>query len=502
MRLPFPEYVPVVPVFYFAAILCAIQQLQGTNSTFSLLSFFYIILAATAFNVAGGFTRTTGAFIFFNSVLVVIIGLCMKAYLGEPADSNLVSPVLTMTVYVVGMGMMAIAAFLSRKVAPREGLLGKMVTDAKMQTATIGCLVTGVLIFVASLVLPAGNGSVLSALNQLNRFFPMAIILGVLNTIRRSGGTRSTSFPVILAMCGLFIVGVFGYSKEGMFAPFACWVLVAASQRYKLNRVQVVGCILVTIFSFYYLVPYSQYGRTFKEEGGAWNIETSISLLSNLGEVREQYFESATEANDDRLVSYYNNPQGFFDRLQMVSIDDAIINHTRLFGTFGGNLLIVSFENLVPHFLWPDKPAPLSGNIFAHEVGILSQDDNSTGVSFSSTAIGFHMLGWIGVFLLAPSLWFLLFTVFDSLCGDIRKSPWGLLVMLLYVHAAPEGDINSIVYMAFYSAFGIVFAAVIGAYLMPALGSVLIGPEGIVLRRGPRVRSVSNRALVPGSSQG
>src|SRR5271156_1147171 len=132
MRLPFPEYVPVVPVFYFAAILCAIQQLQGTNSTFSLLSFFYIILAATAFNVAGGFTRTTGAFIFFNSVLVVIVGLCMKAYLGEPADSNLMSPVLTMGVYVVGMGMMTVAAYLSRKVAPREGLLGKMVTDAKM----------------------------------------------------------------------------------------------------------------------------------------------------------------------------------------------------------------------------------------------------------------------------------------------------------------------------------------------------------------------------------
>ncbi len=260
MRLPFPEHVPLVPTFYFAAILCGIQQLQGTNSNFTLLSFFYIMLAATGFNVAGGFTRTTGAFIFFNSVLGVIIGLCMKAYLGEPADSNLLCPVLTMAVYVAGMGMMTVAAFLSRKVSPKESLLGRLVTDAKLQTATVGSLLTGFLIYFAGAVLPGGNGSVLSALNQLNRFLPMAIILGVLNSIRRSGGTRSTNLPVVLAIGCLFLFGVFGYSKEAMFSPFACWILVAASQRFRLSRAQVVGCILFTIFIFYYLVPYSQYG--------------------------------------------------------------------------------------------------------------------------------------------------------------------------------------------------------------------------------------------------
>jgi len=502
MRLPFPEHVPMVPVFYFAVILCAIQQLQGTSSNFSLLAFFYIILAATGFNVAGGFTRTTGAFIFFNSVLGCIIGLCMKAYLGERADSNLATPVLTMAVYVGGMAMMTVAAYLSRKVAPKNALLGKLVTDAKLQTATVGSLVTGFLLYFAGFVLPGGNGSVLSALNQLNRFFPMAIILGVLNTIRRSGGTRSTNLPVILAIGGLFTLGLLGYSKEAMFAPFACWILVAASQRYNLNRAQIVGCILATIFTFYYLVPYSQYGRTYKEESGAWNIGTSLSLLSNLGEVREQYLEAATEANDARIQAYFDRPQGFFDRLQMISMDDALVNHTKQFGLFGGYPIIQSFENVVPHVLWPDKPTLLSGNVYAHEVGLLGEEDDTTGVSFSSTAVAYHMLGWPGIFLVAPALWFLLFTVFDSLCGDIRKSPWGLLVMVLYVHAAPEGDTNSIIYMTFYSAFGIVFAAVVGAYLMPALGSVLIGPEGIALRRGPRVRSAPNRLLVPDSSKG
>ena len=92
MRLPFPDHVSLATVCYFAGTLCVIQLLQGTNPTFSLLSAGYIVAAAMAFNVGGGFTRAAGAFVFFNSVLGVIIGLCMKAYLGEPADSNLQNP--------------------------------------------------------------------------------------------------------------------------------------------------------------------------------------------------------------------------------------------------------------------------------------------------------------------------------------------------------------------------------------------------------------------------
>lgn len=133
------------------------------------------------------------------------------------------------------------------------------------------------------------------------------------------------------------------------------------------------------------------------------------------------------------------------------------------------------------------------GNVYAHEIGILSEEDESTGVSFSSTASAFHLTGWKGVFLLAPALWFFLFIIFDSLCGDIRKVPWGLLVLVLFAHAAPEGDITAIIYMCVYTAYAIIFAAVMGAYIMPLLGTLFIGPEGIMLRRSAPIRSIPNR---------
>jgi len=406
-----------------------------------------------------------------------------------------------MSIYLAGMCMMLVAAFFSRRLSAKKALLGKMVTDANMQTATVGCMVTGFLIYFAGFYVPSGNGSVSSALNQVNRFFPLAVMLGVLNCCRRSGGTRSVNFPVLLCIAFMFVNGVLGFSKEAMIAPFVCWLMAASSQRYRISRIQMAGIAGVAFIIFYYLVPYSQYGRTYRAEGEAFNVDTTISLLSNLDYVREQYYATSTQALEDSVQGYYNTPQGFFDRLQMISIDDALITHTQQFGTYGITPVIQGFQNLVPHFIWPDKPPLMTGNTYAHEVGLLAEQDTSTGVSFSSTSVAYHLVGWQGIFLLAPAIWLLLFTIFDSLCGDVRKAPWGLLVMLLFAHAAPEGDLSAMTYMCVYAASAIIFAAVMGAYVMPVLGTFFIGPEGIAIRRGAPIRSIPNRLLPRASSQ-
>jgi hypothetical protein len=501
VRLPFPERIPFKMLFFFAAMLCVAQLLEGTNGTFSLCCFFFIIIAGLAFNFAGGLTRPSGAYIFFYSVLAVILGLVWKAILGEAADSNLQSPLLTIYIYLAGISMMFVAVYLSRKVTLKRALLGDILPDHKMQTATVGCMIVAFLIVLGGALSPGESGSVGAALNQLNHFFPLAIILGVIHTIRRSGGKRSVNLPILLSCFFMFFDGVIGFSKEGMLAPFACWILAAASQRYRVSRSQVVGCILAILFIFRYLVPYSQYGRNYNEGSATKNVTVALSLLSNLGEVREQYLDSSVYAYDNKLYAFYDSPQGFFDRLQMFSIDDALNDHTEKFGTFGLTPVLNAFENVVPHFIWKDKPSFLVGNSFAHEVGLLASEDDSTGVSFSSTATAFHMAGWMGIFFLAPPLWFALFWIFDSLCGDVRKVPWGLLVLVSFSHTGPEGDITSIVYMCTTGAFGIALACVLGAYLMPIIGTLFIGPEGVFVKRSVSVRSIPNRLLPARSSE-
>src|ERR1039457_4310353 len=92
MRIPFPERVPLNRVAIFASALFVIQWLEGTYLYFSIGCTIFILIAAFAFNAGGGLTRISGAYFFFYSVLVVIVGLCYKAFLGEPAQSNLLDP--------------------------------------------------------------------------------------------------------------------------------------------------------------------------------------------------------------------------------------------------------------------------------------------------------------------------------------------------------------------------------------------------------------------------
>jgi hypothetical protein len=502
VRLPFPERIPLDYTFYFAGILCVIQLLQGTNGLFALGCSFFILIAVLAFNHAGGFTRPTGSYVFFFSTLTLIVGICWKAILGEPADSNLEDPLLGIGVYLGCIFSMYVSVVISRRLTAKRAFLRNTVTDANMQTATVGCMVTGFLLFSISILFPnsGGNGTVFSALAQINQFFPLAIILGTIHTIRRSGGTRSVNLPVLICILFSSGVGIFGFSKQGIIAPLICWILAAASQRYRVSKTQVIVGVLTTFFIFHYMVPYAQYGRNYRVETISGNFAVVVSMLSDLGHVREQYLISSDEAQQASAHGYYNTPQGFFDRLEAIALDDSLMAFKRRNGFDGLYPVVFAFQNLVPHFIWKDKPQFHGGNGFAHEVGALADEDVTTGVSFSAAADAYAFLGWTGVFLLAPVLWIILFTLFDSLCGDLRQAPWGILVALVYSHLGPEGGLGGIIYTYGYTCFGIVFSAIVGAYVMPVMGTLFIGPEGIIVRRGAKIESIPNR-LRPASSK-
>jgi hypothetical protein len=503
VRLPFPERISLVGTFVFALLLFAVQLWEGTNAIFSLCCFGFVLVAAVAFNVAGGLSRTTGAYVFFYSVLGVLIGLFWKAVLGEPADSNLKAPLATAAAYLGTICVLLVAVFISRKFATKRALLADFVTDANMQSATVGCMVTGLLI------LSAGTfgfgvwepGSILSALNQIDRFLPLAIMLGVIHAIRRSGGTRSVSLPVLIAGTVIFIEGAISFSKQGMITPFLCWLIAAASQRYKVSLTQIAGGIFVVFFTFYYLVPYSQFGRSFKTgDSLAGNLDVAVDFFSNLSYVREQFLEG--EAYQDEAVQgYFTTHQGFFDRLQMIGPDDTLIAYTQQTGPLGLFPVALAFENFVPHFIWRDKPVWFSGNYYAREAGILPDTDVTTGVSFSPTGEAFRLGGWLGIFIVTPILWIIMFTLFDSLCGDVRLSPWGLIIALSYAHSAPEGGISGVIYAIGFMTVAVLFAACLVTYLMPVVGQFIIGPNQNIIRPTNPIRSRPNRVRSLGTSE-
>jgi hypothetical protein len=386
-----------------------------------------------------------------------------------------------------------------------------------MRQASIGCMVTGLALTAILTLVPRQSGSVLSSLGQLNGFLPLAIILGVIYEIRKSGGTRSINLPVVISGGTVFIVsGILGFSKQGLFTPLLCWAVAAGSQRYRLSIRQVIGITLVTMFMVYYLVPYSQYGRNFKvsassaAENGVevtemsalrQNFEVAVSLLSNPGYSRRQFEHADTPGRVDGIPAYFDTPQGLFDRLQMLSMDDAIINVTEQRGRLGLGPIVLDFENFVPHFLWPGKPILRMGNFYAHEIGMIGPEDETTGISFSPIGESFHLARWLGIFVLAPILWITLFSIFDSLCGDVRKYPWGLLALVAFGHVAPEGGLGSLIYMLWYGSISICFAALAATYLMPLLGYIAVRSQSVGVRPVVRVGSIPRRLPPPRPSE-
>ena len=155
-------------------------------------------------------------------------------------------------------------------------------------------------------------------------------------------------------------------------------------------------------------------------------------MLENPSEARDSLAE-------ENAAGYFNTKQGFWDRLQFISVDDGLNNLTDQGRQFGLLPITASIANAVPHIFWPNKPVYNFGNLYAHEIGGLPDEDTSTGISFSPTAEAYHMMGWKGIFVVAPLVWLAMFIVFDSLFGDLRATPWGLLVIAQISHTAPEG---------------------------------------------------------------
>ena len=504
MRIPFPVRIPLSYSSAFGLILSVVQLMEGTPPVFCLLTFAFIVIATVGFNVAGGFSRPSGSYIFFYAVLAVILGLSYKAFLGERADSNLLVPLTTMEVYVAGISMMLVAAFLKKLVLPRKGLLEGTGSRVNLKAASLGCIILGLGIYTYAVVssqtggsaedrYAASSGTVISALNQVNKFIPLGLILGVTYTIQSSRGRRFLNAPVVFgAIASILLFGIIGTSKQGFFEPIACIMIAAGALRYRFSIGQVVTFTLGMIFVFYYVVPYIQVGKSAVQgETYLETVENAYALVTDLNYARDQQDQStqAIELDDEYSTHYYDTPQGIFDRVQMIAIDDALIDVTEQGHVFGLMPLVYDIYNLVPHFIWPEKPVVALGNLYSHEIGNAhfsneGDEDTTTGISFSPTADAFHMARWTGIFVIAPALWFACFFVMDFVCGDTRRSPWGLLVVAICAHMAPEGLMNGPFYLMTVGTATVVLVSLLAAYVLPHIGNLLPGRRSVrVMRR-------------------
>lgn len=494
MRLPFPTRISIQKMLIFGLLVFVAQQLEHTDIFFSVLFFAFLMLSTLAFNIAGGFSRASGTYVFWFALLTCIVGVLWKIVLAEPGDSNLVSPSATMATYVVSMVGIIGSLFISRRLTRNSrGFAHLLKADGiNLGLAALGCVLVNQLTVLGNEFLAGGSGTLMGVVNQINVFLPMAILLGTVHTIRTTGGRRSVNLVTLYAGLTYFVFGgLLLYSKQAMFTPIVCWGVAAASQRYRLRMWQMVLLAAFAVYSVTILSPLSELGRALIAPG-ATNWDRALlttDLLTHPLHLRAQYdAQMAPEgvyqvASNGFTQSYFNSPQGLLDRLNMIQVDDRLVTFTLRGNEEGYRPFIFYFINWIPHFIFPDKTkySPIGGtnpgNHYAHEMGVLlSENDYSTGISFSPTAEAFHLEGWPGLLLLAPIVWTILFTVVDTLCGDLRQSPFGLVIAVYFAHVAPESLIGGLVQFIWSGDIALIVAILFCTYFAPVLGALLAGP--------------------------
>ena len=497
VRLKLPTRVSLQKTFVFAAIFFCIQQLEHTGLVFSLLYFAFVILSVVAFNIAEGFSRISGAYIFWYSTLIVMFGVTWKALVGEPADSNLFTPVLDMSLYTASMVMLVLVTHLNKKMDFRSiGVAsGFSIADLNYTSAGLGCLIVWLGIIYADMVFGQAPGSIVSALVQVNVFGPLGLIMVTIGAIKDSGGRRATNTISILAFIYFFYLGLMSFSKQAMLTPMICWIVGAFYSRLKVRWVHVVMMLLMVIVSFMVVSPLSASRDLAEGLDDTQRLEFVGHMLLHYSQLREHVKGLEETAESNGVGEWYNKPQGsLVERLSMVPVDDELIAYSAKGHYEGLAPLYQYFGNLAPHFINPNKGGFYGGNYYAHEMGYgLAEGDYSTGISFSPVAEAFHCEGWGGILWLMPTIWVLLFSSVDFVVGDIMKYPWGLMVVVWFGHLVPEQLLGGMIYFLGNGNFGMVLAIILVTRIAPILGALFMGKTVLP----PARRPASIRRVVP-----
>ncbi|WP_419804156.1 hypothetical protein [Terriglobus sp.] len=473
------------------ALLVAVLIAEGNSPVLCLTILGWMLVTNFSFNIVGGFRNPAGSYILCVTLFTGLLGVFVKALTNEPLVSNVANADQTLLIYMLGTCGTAFAAVLSTRFKPKKAFLAGRLTQDNTSQVVLGCLAVGIgLPYILFLLAP----SLASIARQLNITLPLAILIGVYQRVKATGGRSSFSWPVLIAWAFSSWVGLVSYSKEAMFAPSLAWIVAAAAARLRLSFLQVLILVPLGAFAVAVLVPFSQYGRNFRAETAA-DPGVAYRMLKHPLALRAMV-NAAAESRVE-LYHWFNKPRGIFDRLTLVPIDSALISLTDVNGPIGLQNTFTYFENIIPHFILPNKPEIHSGNDYAHEIGMLAPADHTTGISFSPYGDAYHQAGWVGVLLVMPAIQFLMFAAMNFVMGSTDEAPWALFFVMAFAHIAAEGMLQFPVYIISFGMEAIIATAFAMIYVTPLIGTLLLGPGKRAVIRRPVPRPQQRRLAAP-----
>jgi hypothetical protein len=461
-------------------VLFGLQMLEGTKLLTSLAYCAFIVVMTDAFNACGGLVYPSGSYIFFAGLLTVIVGGIAKTALGESLDSHVYNAQRSMLVYLAGACTLWVAARISAVLRRKRPFLGKMQLTSNLDQVAVGALLVG---FFGAQLIPVAYRS---TFNQFNQFVTLSLMLAVYSNTKKSNGNKSSSVFAFLLWLGTTVMGIFVFSKTGIFTPSLGWAIGATLGGYRLTvRRGVFAAALFGLMSVF-LTPISQVGRIYLYSPNA--NEMALDMLLHPLRTRELYEQQQVIAETAIGYHWFEHSEGLLDRLTLFPIDDALIHRTDL-GYSPGILPILSYiQNMIPRYLVGTKTVLHWGNQYAHEIGLLGKNDTNTGVSFSPFSDAYHEMQWWGVTLVSLPIFLVMFWFCDSLTGSTKDTIWAAMYTLLFAHTASEGAMGTPFAAISTAAFLMCFLAFMSRYVLQVIGSILIPTSRVQAQPVPVAR--------------
>ena len=462
MTLNYPSRIRLDLLIGGALVLLLSQLASGTEQVFAELVFVFVVLSGITVNLLGGLNTLGGLCVAAMSLKMVIISQIAKVILWQPAHERLETPLETITVLLVGMTGICLAAALTAPVKFRRNLLTTQVDAEALQALSIVLTVVGVAVMFGCVLLGGGEegglrvGGVVGVLRQFSFCLGFSIGVGTAYTIVASNGKRLFSIFNAVPFFVSFIFGVLYASKEGMFAPFLYLALAACAFKFTVRGVHLVlflGVALVATFIFY---PFAQLARnevrgygfkdTIKESG-----RFMTEHFSSWDGFQEMLSPDANGSPEQDYYNYYRKPVGLLERMSLIKMADLLTATTLRQGASGWETVTHGFKMMVPRLIYPQKPIWNTGEILAQRVGMLAEDDESTQVSFGFIPDAFSAFGWWGAAIIPCLLCVGFFLVYKYLLGTLRQSIWGIFFAAQLQHAFTEATIASMTLTMLYT---------------------------------------------------
>jgi hypothetical protein len=430
MRIPFPKTIPLLPLLVVLTLILCIQLIQGTDPVFAVLMLIAQIAAMDAFNHMGGMTHMAGAFCLFGILPTVTVPEITHLILGQPGDLNLEHPITTAGVCGVFFICVMIAAHIVSSVSHPVAFLEKIqfsITDLRVVSALSCIFAISIAFRLLTLNGSVENGSLLAAVKH---FYPLllatSVMLATYVRITTTGGESAVSWYIVFLLILAIVPGLLTASKEGMLTPLLCWFLVVASSRHRFSWYGVLGIVGVLFLAWSFVYPFSQNARV--QVRGAETLSEKVDLIVEFIRTPSQFPDSiSASSNETSEFGAATSKVNLVQRFSVLKSIDMLIDGDQKLGYTSIERYAPVLLSVVPHALWPDRPAVITSNELGHKAGYMNPEDTSTGIAIGSPALFFDIGGWLALIVYTLICYALFFFATVRLVGTSESGIWGLV---------------------------------------------------------------------------